>query len=233
MPARSSHFTRGTGVFVLAATLIGAAVFVSPPAHASSGPVVISTSFTASPTAIEVSLGDIFIIDNVANGGRPAIAIQNDSGQVTYLGTSCTSAVSFAAASCKLNGGSTHPITVVAYGTVRIWNFGVGPTPGAPMNSATLTIGPPGSGGSGSGGSGGGEGTASGPPDWVQMYGRPASGVCDPNFTPAWAKTPATPEGGWTPSWADWLGGPNMKPIGLICVRTLRYSPDSGRWVTV
>ena len=231
MPAGSSHFTRSTGVFVLAATLIGAAVFVSPPAHASSGPVVVTTSYTASPTSITIAVGGVFIVQTGALSGT--IALKNGTGQVKASGgSSCVTEGTQPGGSggtnpsCPMGASSTIPFEVLGQGTVQLWRYLGGP-PGAwvPTLFATITMGP--------GASEGGEGTASGPPDWVQMYGRPASGVCDPNFTPAWAKTPATPEGGWTPSWADWLGGPNMKPIGLICVRTLRYSPDSGRWVTV
>lgn len=221
---RFSRRTRCGAVLGMVATLLGAGVLMSAPVHAAgSSGVVVTSSFTASPTSIEVELGSQFLIDNLANGGKPAIAITNDSGQVTYSGTNCTSAVTLASASCPLNGGSTHPITVVAYGTVRLWNFGPGPTPSAPVLFATITVGPPGSAPSG-------DEADSSIPDWLQMYGRPATGVCDPNFTPEWAKTPSTPEGGWGSSWAQWRGGPVGEPIGFVCVRTLRYSPQSGSW---
>jgi hypothetical protein len=66
------------------------------------------------------------------------------------------------------------------------------------------------------------------PADQLQQYGQPSNGVCDPNFTPEWAKWPGVPDGGWKASWAEWING---RTGGPVCTRTVHYNQSAGGWV--
>lgn len=106
--------------------------------------------------------------------------------------------------------------------------FSIAFTGGGGRNVTTSTF-------AGSGGGGGGGASAAAvsesPSPILQQYGRPASGVCDPDFTPEWARLSGAPDGGWGPSWATWISGTTGREVGPVCTRTLIYSDAQSRWV--
>lgn len=67
------------------------------------------------------------------------------------------------------------------------------------------------------------------PTDLLQQFERSSSGSCEEDV-PDHVSEGGLPEGGWSPSWAQWAqdgaGGP-------VCTRMLRLVPSSGSWTVV
>lgn len=69
----------------------------------------------------------------------------------------------------------------------------------------------------------------SAPVDLLQQFERPSSGSCEEDV-PDHVSEGGLPEGGWSPSWAQWAQGGAGGPV---CTRTLRQVPASESWTVV
>jgi hypothetical protein len=69
----------------------------------------------------------------------------------------------------------------------------------------------------------------SAPVDLLQQFERRSSGSCEEDV-PEHVSEGGLPEGGWSPSWAQWAQGGAGGPV---CTRTLRHIPSSESWTPV